>query len=293
MIRIFFLALTLIFALAVVSPAQADDATAIADQDQAQLMSNQINSGQVSITSYGSKVRYFASPYQLYPPNLATDFGNGNTYGNFIKVAALFSIKKRFTRSELEAMRKTSGTRGKFRMWTGKKQEGERKPTDCVAFMWELPIKPVIGMNGKPQFNEKGQPVMMSFVPNTWTQVGTGTASVSNGDQDSASLIAEYGLYCLDNIEKCNTVFFVGEGYKTYVQAWGANLSLGYTHASVNTEGDASGIGGAGVGVAYGKTSRLADPWLQGHFIYDSASGASDSPDKPLESSAFDSSQKK
>ena len=66
-------------------------------------------------------------------------------------------------------------------------------------------------------------------------------------------------------------VFFVGEGLKTFVRAWGWNISAGYTNASVSSNGEHSGVGGIGVGFAYAKTGRLADPWLQGHFIYDSA----------------------
>ncbi len=234
---------------------------------QGQGMSNQINSGQVNITSEPS--RNYALPYQLYPPGLAVDFGNGNTYGNFVKIPGAFVVKRRFSRSELEIMRKTWGTCVKFRNWAGPKQ-GAKKPTDYVDFMWELPLKPSVGPDGKPVFNDKGQPVMVGYAPDTWTELGSGTATVTNGDQDTYSLISEYGLQCLDT-EKCNMVFFVGEGLKTFVRAWGANLSIGYTYASVSDQGGNSGVGGAGAGIAYGKTGRLADPWLQGHFIYDSA----------------------
>ena len=100
--------------------------------------------------------------------------------------------------------------------------------------------------------------------------LGTGTANVTNGDADTYSLIARYGLFCLDT-GKCNKVFLVGEGVKTFIRAWGWNVSFGYTQAYVSGTGEQSGVGGVGVGFAYAKTGRLADPWLQGHFIYDAA----------------------
>jgi hypothetical protein len=236
---------------------------------QGQGISNKINSGQVNITTTSEAPHNFAVPYQLYPPGLAVDFGNGNTYGNFVKVPGAFILRKRFSRSELEIMSHARGTCVKFRSWGGER-EGAKSPTDYVDFVWELPRKQSVGADGKPMFDEKGQPVMAGYTPDTWTQLGTGTASVTNGDADTYSLIAQYGLYCLDT-GKCNMVFFVGEGLKTFVRAWGWNLSAGYTNASVSSNGEHSGIGGIGAGFAYAKTGRLADPWLQGHFIYDSA----------------------
>ena len=62
------------------------------------------NAGPITITKTTEIARSNAIPYQLYPPNLAPDFGNGNTYGNFVKVPAAFSLKHRFTRCELETM---------------------------------------------------------------------------------------------------------------------------------------------------------------------------------------------
>jgi hypothetical protein len=287
MTKIYLLALVLALILAL-SPsvrAQTNDLNALNLQGQGQnqiaiggglqkqyqtsdaTSTNQVsNTGQVSITTNS---RNYALPYQLYSPNLAVDFGNGNTYGNFVKVPGAFMIRKRFSRSELEVMSHNHGTCVKFRTWGGER-EGAKHPTDYVDFAWDLPQKQKVGADGKPMFDEKGHPVMAGYVPDTWTQLGTGTASVTNGDQDSYSLIAQYGLFCLDT-GKCNMVFFVGEGLKTFVRAWGWNLSAGYTNASVSSNGEHSGIGGIGAGFAYAKTGRLADPWLQGHFIYDSA----------------------
>ena len=155
-------------------------------------------------------------------------------------------------------MRHPHGTCVKFRSWGGPR-EGAQKPTDYVDFVWELPHKQKVGADGKPVFDEKGHPVMEGYAPDTWAQLGTGTASVTNGDQDTYALIAEYGLFCLDT-GKCNMVFFVGEGLKTFVRAWGWNISAGYTNASVSSNGEHSGVGGIGAGFAYAKTGRLADP---------------------------------
>jgi hypothetical protein len=239
-------------------------------QNQGQGMSNQINSGQVSISSVSEAPHNFSLPYQLYPPNLAVDFGNGNTYGNFVKIPGAFAVKKRFSRSELEIMHHNRGTCVKFRSWGGPRESA----TDYVDFVWEVPRKQSVGTDGKPVFDEKGHPVMALYTPDTWTELGTGTAAVTNGDADTYSLIAQFGLFCLDT-GKCNTVFFVGEGIKTFVRAYGWNVSAGYTNASVSSNGEHSGVGGIGVGFAYAKTGRLADPWLQGHFIYNSAADES------------------
>ena len=275
------LVLALILALSPSVQAQTNDLSASSNQLQGQGQmqiafgggiqkqsqdATSTNTGQVSITTNS---RNFGLPYQLYPPNLAVDFGNGNTYGNFVKVPGAFMLKKRFSRSELEILSNTHGTCVKFRSWGGPR-EGAKNPADYVDFVWELPHKQKVGADGKPMFDEKGHPVMEGYVPDTWAQLGTGTANVTNGDQDTYALIAQYGLFCLDT-GKCNMVFFVGEGLKTFVRAWGWNLSAGYTNASVSSNGEHSGIGGIGAGFAYAKTGRLADPWLQGHFIYDSA----------------------
>lgn len=285
MTKICLILFTLILCLALAPPLHAQiDATATSQQGQGQtqgqlqgqlqgqsqtgINKDTVNSGQVNITS-STISRNSAIPYQLYPPNLAVDFGNGNTYGNFVKVPGAFLLKKRLSRSELEIMSNKHGTCVKFRSWGGERQ-GAKNPTDYVDFVWELPQKQKVGEDGKPMFDEKGHPVMAGYVPDTWAQLGTGTASVTNGDQDTYSLIAQYGLFCLDT-GKCNKVYFVGEGLKTFVRAYGWNISAGYTQASVSANGEHSGIGGIGAGFAYGKTGRLADPWLQGHFIYDSA----------------------
>jgi len=238
------------------------------EQGQTQGNSNLVNSGQVTINS--SAPKYFTAPYQLFPPSLPSEFGNGNAYGNFVKVPAAFMVKKRFSRNELEIMRNAHGTSVKFRSWTKPRQENEKKLTDYVNFVWELPQKQAVDKDEKPIIDEKGHPVMTAYPPATWVALGTGTATVTNGDQDTYSLIAEFGLQCL-NTDKCNTVFLVAEGEKSFVRAWGWNLSAGYTQASVSSSGETANVGGVGAGFAYAKTGRLADPWLQGHFIYDSA----------------------
>lgn len=237
-------------------------------QGQVQGNSNLVNSGQVTINSTAPK--YFTAPYQLFPPSLPSEFGNGNTYGNFVKVPAAFMVKKRFARNELEIMRNAHGTKVNFRSWTRPRQENEKKLTDYVNFVWELPQKQAVDKDGKPIIDEKGHFVMTAYPPATWVELGTGTATVTNGDQDTYSLIAEFGLQCL-NTDKCNTVFLVAEGEKSFVRVYGWNISAGYTQASVSSSGETSAVGGVGTGFAYAKTGRLADPWLQGHFIYDSA----------------------
>ena len=118
--------------------------------------------------------RSYTLPYQLYPPNLAPDFGNGNTYGNFVKVPSAFLLRHRFTRCELETMRPThglfgdnSGVKVKFRSWCGPRAD-VKQSTDYVDFVWELPKKQVFGADGRPKLDEKGQPVMAAYTPDTW-----------------------------------------------------------------------------------------------------------------------------
>jgi len=282
-IKVCFLAL--VFTVALCPWAHADPPSQVQlqgqvqDQTQFQGLYNGINAG--SNVDISSVSRNFTLPYQLYPSNLAPDFGNGNTYGNFVKVPSAFVVKHRFTRCELETMFPTHGLFGdnsgiqvKFRSWAGPRVN-PKNPGDYVDFVWELPGKQAVAADGRPKFDEKGKPVMAGYVPDTWCDVGTGTANVTNGDADTYSLIARYGLFCLDT-GKCNKVFMVGEGVKTFIRAWGWNVSFGYTQAYVSGTGEQSGVGGVGVGFAYAKTGRLADPWLQGHFIYDSAAESSE-----------------
>ncbi len=283
-IKVCFLAL--VFTVALCPWAQAQTSTQVQyqgqaqDQTQSQGVYNEIGGQSVNISSTSTS-RNYTLPYQLYPPALAPDFGNGNTYGNFVKVPAAFSLKHRFTRCELETMLPTHGLWGgtsgisvKFRSWAGPRVSA-KNPNDYVDFVWELPRKEVVGADGRTKLDEKGHPVTATYVPDTWCNMGTGTAGVTNGDADTYSLIAQYGLFCLDT-GKCNKVFLVGEGIKTFIQAWGWNLSAGWTQAYVSASGEHSGVGGIGAGFAYAKTGRLADPWLQGHFIYDSAAEPSE-----------------
>ena len=99
------------------------------------------------------------------------DFGNGNTYGNFVKVPGAFLLKKRFSRSELEIMRHPHGTCVKFRSWGGERQ-GAKNPTDYVDFVWELPHKQKVDADGKPVFDEKGHPVMARLCARHMGSVG-------------------------------------------------------------------------------------------------------------------------
>ena len=283
-IKVFLIALVFTVPLSTWAQAQSGSGspTSVAIQGQGQYQDQtqgnvNYNVAPVTITKETVIDRNNAIPYQLYPPNLAPDFGNGNTYGNFVKVPAAFIIRKRFSRCELQTMCPTHGLFGdnygvsmKFRTWGGPRVQS-KSPGDYVDFVWELPSKPALGADGRPKFDEKGHPVMAGYVPDTWCELGTGTASVTNGDADTYSLIGRYGLFCLDT-GACNKVFLVGEGVKTFIQAWGWNLSAGWTQAYVSASGEHSGVGGIGAGFAYAKTGRLADPWLQGHFIYDSES---------------------
>jgi hypothetical protein len=274
--------LALVFTLALVSWAQAGEQTQSPSQTQGQDQNQGQGQGQeqgqyLSIGGSTSINRNYAIPYQLFPPALAPEFGNGNTFGNFVKVPAAFSIKKRFSRCELETMSRSThtflgddyGIKVKFRSWGGQRVN-PAKPTDYVDFVWELPRKQVFEPNGRPKLDDKGQPVFAGEPPATWCQLGIGTATVTNGEEDTFALISRYGLFCL-NTGKCNTVFLVGEGVKTFIRSYGWNLSFGYTQAYVSSSGDHSGVGGVGIGYAYAKTGRHADPWLQGHFIYDTA----------------------
>jgi len=186
------------------------------------------NEGNNQSVSMDTPRDFMIAPGVSYP-GMPSYYGNATQNANVQSVKFIIMYKSTFTRGELCEM-------------LGQKVAEGKDASDAITIVIAPPAREAVAQRGLVTMKAKN------------TETGT-----------------KFVLFkaALSAMNMGGNVFFItAEGAGTKLHSFGWGIGLAYSHATMNTAGDASGVASGGMGVSGGTAGYGSLPWVQGIALH-------------------------